>query len=124
VTAIAVEMAVKRCPRCAETKPLSQFHRNRSAADGHHSMCKMCTQAYTRAYQAAKAAKRAELGDEAWRAYKAAHVRAHRERTGGDRDREYARTQYRAVSALIDRHRAEYDRLLLLARRGELEVNQ
>lgn len=32
----------KRCPDCGEVKPLDDFHRNRSAADGRQGYCKPC----------------------------------------------------------------------------------
>lgn len=32
----------KRCVRCRETKPLSDFHSNRSARDGRGKLCKPC----------------------------------------------------------------------------------
>jgi hypothetical protein len=50
------------------------------------------------------------------RAAHAAYVRAHRrENTAA------AVARKGAIGVLIERHRKEYDRLLLLARRGELE---
>jgi hypothetical protein len=33
---------MKRCPRCAETKPLSEFDKNRSMPDGRAGWCKPC----------------------------------------------------------------------------------
>lgn len=44
--------AGKRCPRCGETKPTSEFHRNRSKADGLHDWCKPCQNAAVKGYQA------------------------------------------------------------------------
>ncbi len=32
----------KQCPRCGETKPLTEFHRNRRNKDGLQSRCKPC----------------------------------------------------------------------------------
>lgn len=32
----------KRCPKCEQTKPLSDFHVDRSKNDGHKSWCKRC----------------------------------------------------------------------------------
>jgi len=32
----------KKCPHCGETKPLSEFHKNRSKPDGHTSWCGIC----------------------------------------------------------------------------------
>jgi hypothetical protein len=33
---------MKRCPRCGETKPLSEFHTNRTRRDGVQTYCKPC----------------------------------------------------------------------------------
>lgn len=33
---------MKRCPRCGETKPLSEFHANKSRRDGVQTYCKPC----------------------------------------------------------------------------------
>ena len=33
---------MKRCPRCGETKPYSEFHRSRRRRDGLQSICKSC----------------------------------------------------------------------------------
>jgi len=32
----------KRCPRCGETKPVDEFHRDRSAHDGLTGWCASC----------------------------------------------------------------------------------
>lgn len=37
---------MKRCPRCAETKPLTEFHKNPSRKDGVSSVCKPCRRLY------------------------------------------------------------------------------
>lgn len=39
---------VKRCAKCAETKPLSDFHRQPSGPKGRHSYCKPCANALQR----------------------------------------------------------------------------
>lgn len=45
---------VKRCHRCGQTKPLSEFHVNRHRADGVQTYCKPCQAEIDRArYQAA-----------------------------------------------------------------------
>lgn len=45
----------KKCPRCGETKPISDFGINRSRKDGHTGYCKSCTSkiypAYKKAYR-------------------------------------------------------------------------
>lgn len=37
-----VVMTEKRCSKCRETKPLTEFWRNRSTKDGYQSQCKPC----------------------------------------------------------------------------------
>lgn len=109
----------KACTRCGETKPLSQFHRNRNSPDGHASACKPCRIA---GVKAAQDKRRAEMGEEAYLAMVAANQRARR-RLNDDAeayDRDYMRARHQATAALIDRHRDEFEHLLLLARRGEL----
>jgi hypothetical protein len=34
------------CSKCHETKPVTEFHRNRSMRSGYHSSCKACKHAY------------------------------------------------------------------------------
>lgn len=38
---------MKRCPKCGNEKPLSEFHRNRAKRDGHGDYCKPCANAAT-----------------------------------------------------------------------------
>lgn len=49
----------KRCPKCGETKELSQFFRNRRTKDGLTCWCKSCHGAATLAYQKAHPAETA-----------------------------------------------------------------
>ena len=42
VSNICTILAVKRCPRCGETKPLSEFHKASLRRDGVQSVCKSC----------------------------------------------------------------------------------
>ena len=39
-------MTHKQCTKCGETKPLEEFHRKHTAADGRRSACKSCINAY------------------------------------------------------------------------------
>jgi hypothetical protein len=52
----------KRCPRCGETKPFTQFYKNRNTADGHTWLCKVCylknIRERTERYEKARAASR------------------------------------------------------------------
>lgn len=38
----------KRCKRCGETKPLDEFHLDRSRPDQHQNWCKACASEYNR----------------------------------------------------------------------------
>ena len=44
-------MSTKRCLKCGETKPLSEFHRNKSKADGLWIYCRPCDAERTRVYR-------------------------------------------------------------------------
>ena len=41
---------MKTCTKCGETKPLDDFHRDQSKADGRKSRCHECTAEYRRGY--------------------------------------------------------------------------
>ena len=46
-TSIEVEIAkdapeIKTCSKCGETKPLTDFYKDKNASDGHQSWCKRC----------------------------------------------------------------------------------
>jgi hypothetical protein len=45
--------ALKRCPVCEQSKPLTDFAIDRSRNDGHMGRCKPCDRARNRAYYAA-----------------------------------------------------------------------
>ena len=39
---IKITNATKTCSKCGETKPLTDFYKDKSASDGHQSWCKRC----------------------------------------------------------------------------------
>lgn len=41
---------MKRCPKCGETKPFEEFHRNPNWKDGYQVYCKPCRRRYDRDY--------------------------------------------------------------------------
>ncbi len=47
----------KTCPRCRETKPLNEFHRNASRYDGRACYCKKCITFYNKVYYASNREK-------------------------------------------------------------------
>jgi len=48
---------VKRCSKCGETKPVSEFHKKSSAKNGLSSQCKACTAVNSAKYRAANKEK-------------------------------------------------------------------
>jgi hypothetical protein len=52
----------KVCTQCGEEKPLSEYHRNRSARDGHRTECKACMCSRTRRYYAEHLRERYDTG--------------------------------------------------------------
>lgn len=105
-------LASKRCPRCGEAKPVSDFYRNRRTKDGLAAYCKVCARAIV---DAASEKRRAEMGDDAYLAMRRDAVKASRKRRGYARERLWDRARNRAVAELIDAHRAEYDARLQVA---------
>jgi hypothetical protein len=44
----------KKCNKCQETKPLSEYFKSKESLDGHYSICKVCKQRATLAARANK----------------------------------------------------------------------
>lgn len=104
-----VVLAEKECRRCDETKPASEFYRDRSTRDRLNVYCKPCCREIARTN---RTRRRAEMGDEAFLADLRTKVNRHRERTGNASGKRYAAARVAAVSRLIEAHRKEYDALL------------
>ena len=72
-------VAAKLCPKCRTAKPLSEFWRDRSAANGRQSYCILCRRGYytpeSRARQAAH--RRSETGQATQRRYVERMTREH-----------------------------------------------
>lgn len=115
-----VELLVKTCTACNETKPASEWYRNRARKDGLAAECKACARSRV---DASKARRRQELGEAEYLRRQREIVARSRKKRGMKREREYRRAQRAAHQELANRHRKEYEHLLLLARRGELEAN-
>ena len=47
----AMVQQTKVCAHCETEKPLSEFHKQSSTADGHQSWCKICNRTYGRKYR-------------------------------------------------------------------------
>jgi hypothetical protein len=59
--------AVKQCPSCGETKPVSDFGKNRSLGDGLSFYCLMCNRANSNAhYRKRRAALGKDVRDHSW----------------------------------------------------------
>jgi hypothetical protein len=93
----------KRCPRCGEIKPVSEYGKDSSAKDLLKAACKQCHRVYDRRYCAANAAVRAARSKQ-WlidnrerkAVYTAAYVKANAKRIA-DRQRAY-RAEKRAAA--------------------------
>lgn len=113
----APALTTKTCRSCGEDKSLTEFYRGARNADGLRWTCKTCDIA---AAKAREARRRVEMGEEAWLERNRRIVAASRRRTGNKSGIAYMRARTRALQALADLHRKEFEHLLLLARRGEL----
>lgn len=102
-------LAEKACTKCGEVKPLSEFHRDKKAPDGHAHACKPCKTAQIRA---AQDRRKAELGEAEYNRRAAITVYLSRRRRGYKREVEYNRIRRQAVQVLIDAHRREFDALM------------
>lgn len=105
-----VELIVKVCTKCGEEKPLSEFYRDAKAPDGRSWTCKKCDKARVIASQQRR---RAEIGEEAWRAKRKAIVDKHRSTPEGRRKaRLHSRARDEALSRLAKAHPREFRALL------------
>ena len=71
-------MDTKRCTKCGEVKPLTEFTKDKSKRDGHSPRCKVCTANRKKAYRAAHPEKDSAYGA-AWRAANKEKIRAYGE---------------------------------------------
>lgn len=54
----------RRCPKCDETKPVTEFPRNRSRADGRAAYCRPCHAANLAEYRATERGQAAVLASQ------------------------------------------------------------
>ena len=97
--------ASKTCTKCGQLKALDEFTTQRRAKDGKHSWCRACMNAKAKEWNERR---RAEIGDEAWKAERREAVQRHRDRTGDA----YNIAKRAALRRLAEAYRAEYERLL------------
>lgn len=74
-----MEKEVKRCSRCQETKPLSEFHKNRSTKDGYSYWCGVCKREQLRKWRAENPIKTRRYSREYFQKWKAKHSIQYRE---------------------------------------------
>lgn len=106
---MSLALATKRCSKCGEVKPLSDFHKNRSNPDGLQYGCKPCV---IEGVKASQERLRQEIGDEEFRRRRVETMARSRRRRESRREREYSKARGRAVQALIDLHRSEFESLM------------
>jgi hypothetical protein len=62
-----IGFVMKRCPECGQTKPTTEFGRNRSQADGLSFYCRVCNRAKSNAhYRRRRAAMGKRVRDHSW----------------------------------------------------------
>ena len=114
---MTLTLLLKTCPVCRETKTAAEFYRSGRTGDRLSYECKSCA---TSRAKKNREQRRSAMGDAAFREHTRQAVAKSRQRTGNRSGIEYNKARSRAIAALIEAHRDEFDRLLLLARRDEL----
>ena len=109
--------ALKTCTKCKRTLNLSEFYRDKGKRDGRSHWCRACNRANTKA---AVERRRAEIGEEAWRAERRDAVRRHRAKNG-TRDKTQVKAYNAAMAQIRERHRKEFDRLYAIELRRQEE---
>lgn len=92
---MSIEILSKRCTKCGEVKPVSDFYREKRKVSGYHSHCKVCHKAQT---VASRALRREEMGEEAWLAHQRELVARSRERRQMSSERSYSKAKSAAVT--------------------------
>lgn len=98
-------LAVKGCPACGETKPLSEFYRDRVRSDGRSTYCRTCD---LRRTNASRARRRKQMGEEAWLELQRANQQRRRAK-GAPKDRAQREAYRAAESRLREAHREEFE---------------
>lgn len=73
------EATEKRCPKCGETKLVSEFHRDNSRRGGHTSNCKTCVKEYSKTRNIERS--------EYMKKYRATHLQEYRQYAKDSRER-------------------------------------
>jgi len=107
-------LAEKRCTKCDQAKPLSEFHKDPRTRDGLRTLCKDCAIENTRESQARR---RQAMGDEQWRAHQAELRRRSRSKPEVRARSRLSDAAYdAAMNRLRDLHRDQFDALLAAER--------
>jgi hypothetical protein len=103
-------LAEKRCTKCGQTKPLSEFHRDPKTRDRLRGWCKDCAIENVRE---SVARRRQEMGEEQWLAHQAELRRRYRSKPGGrDQGRAWSRAYSAALHRLRGLHQEQFKALL------------
>ena len=92
-------MKTKLCPKCGETKPISEFHKDKSRKSGVYSYCKKCNYISSRSY----IKKKPDYYKEYQQKYHQAHLEKHREYM-----RKYSKERYRNNRELYRNYVRQY----------------
>jgi hypothetical protein len=110
MTSTDVDVAVKTCRGCGETKSLAHYYKTKSTRDGLQSRCKSC---HIEVVKARKDLRRAEMGEDAWLEQQRQMQRKRRsDPETRENDYRHSRRVAAAMAELRDRHRKEYDAIL------------
>ena len=108
-------MQSKQCTKCGETKPLSDFHKMKSAPDGHKYDCKPCRKSQAAKFYVDNKTKMRRVSD-SWYYKNKAKVAAHRKSRRNDpesrarvleREAAYAERNRESRKACVRKHYAE-----------------
>ena len=90
---MAEQIITKRCSRCKQVKPVSEFYENTRMRDGYYSGCKSCHKNTTHKYQSTEKGKAVQKRYGQSREGKAAYKRYHASKKGKAVKRRYAQSE-------------------------------
>lgn len=118
-----MSIETKRCAKCDELKPLSEFHRDQHAKDGLRSWCKTCANEHNYEYRKANREKLAEYKRKQYKADPAKYAergRKYREanpekvaeygRKWREANPDYSREYYSANREKVAKYKRKYER--------------
>ena len=99
---MAEEIISKRCSKCKDGKPLTEFHKDRRSKDGYKQWCKSCRKAYKQSEKGKAAAKRYQQSEKG----QAAQKHYHQSEKGGATKKRYDQSKKGRVCN--KRHQKKY----------------